>query len=64
MPTALPGTEPLTLRTTSLPRRAIACLTYFKVDYNMTSQQGFDRLYRYRLDHFDPIGEPAEAAAP
>ena len=26
--------------------------------------QGFDRLYRYRLDHFDQIGEPAEAAAP
>jgi hypothetical protein len=37
---------------------------YFKVDYNMTSQQGFDRLYRYRLDHFDQIGEPHDPGAP
>lgn len=31
---------------------------YFAVEYNLPGNQGFDRLYRYRLDHFDQIGEP------
>lgn len=33
---------------------------YFAVNYSMTGNHGFDRLYRYRLDHFDQIGEPFE----
>lgn len=31
---------------------------YFTTEYSMVGNHGFDRLYRYRLDHFEQIGEP------
>lgn len=31
---------------------------YFTQEYSMPGKHGFDRLFRYRLDHFDQIGVP------
>lgn len=31
---------------------------YYTQEYSMPGKHGFDRLFRYRLDHFDQIGEP------